>query len=304
MGIGRTLTAWSLLGILLAGGAALSSVDPAWSASRTGDASPAVQARQAGEDLAQMLKDKRPLEESFAMLRKAGLAFDADLAVATSFVRDCRRGRALSTLAGLYRADYAYAQAFGQVSAIPLRETLEQAGQSPAMTGALLHAWGVGGAASSDELRQALRTLSSMDEVRHMVDIFYGALLEQVHILCSGLLRLSPQQWQGASFAPAVEAVIHRLDAFRRVLQGWAASPALVRELGLHSDITLLDRAQADLEMLLLQPGPALAQAALDKVSEERESLARLCKAPPQEEKGRQHRLQLREDIFTPRNFF
>lgn len=266
--------------------------------------------RRAGEDLARVLGAQPPLEEFFALLRQGGLSYDAELTVPTRYVRECRRGRALSTLLGLYRTDHAYARAFGQSSSVPLQDTLEQTELPGHAARALLRCWNAesgkeGSAPSSAQLRQQLlRQLASVEEVREMVDIFYGNLLEQVHILCVSLLRVPQEQWKNPSLASAVQDAVRRLDAFRRVLQGWATTPALLKEMGLHSDITLLDRVQADLELWLMQPSSALAQAALDKVDETRSDLARLCKLPPKEDPGPYWRLQEREDLFKPRNFF
>lgn len=251
-----------------------------------------------------------PLEAALAHLREAGASYDADITVPTRFVRECRRGRALSTVLGMYRAGQAYALGFGQSTKIPLRETLEQTQLSPVVQQGLARGWSLAQPSQElapqarEDLRQTLLTLPTVEDVRTVVDSIYGSLLEQAHIVCASLLRVPPEQWERGHFAPVLQALIRRTDGFRRTLQGWAASPALLKELGLHSDITLLDRMQVDLEMLLMQPTVAVAQGALVLLAEEREDLVRLCKLPPKEEKGSYWQLQTRENLFKPKNFF
>lgn len=294
---------WLLAGFQHLGGYALAA---------SAEASEAVppEIRRASADLARMYVEIPTLESALGLLREAGLPYDAEHTVPTRFVRECRHGRALSTLLGLYRTDYAYALAFGQKPHMPLLDTLEQAELSPEVRQGLAKGWVLAGRGAAQnaqaQLTKTLHSLSSIEDVRALLDITYGSLLEQTHILSASLLRLPPEQWGKIQddFSTALQAIIARVDGFRRVLQGWTNNSVLVKELGLHSDITLLDRVQADLEMLLLQPTPALVQATLKKVEEERVDLVRLCKLPPKEEKGSHWQLDKRDDLFKPRNFF
>lgn len=266
--------------------------------------------RRAGEDLARLLMENPPLEAALALLQEAGASYDADITVPTRFVRECRSGRALGTVLGMYRAGQAYALGFGQSTKIPLRETLEQTALSPSVRHGLTQGWALVqpnqelAPRAREDLRQTLLSLPTVEDMRTVVDTIYGSLLEQAHIVCASLLRVPPEKWERGHFAPVLQALIQRTDGFRRTLQGWAASPVLLKELGLHSDITLLDRMQVALEVLLMQPTVVVAQGALALLAEEREDLVRLCKLPPKEEKGEYWQLQTRDDLFKPRNFF
>ena len=275
--------------------------------------------RQAAEDIANLFRDSLPLPASLELLSQANVRYDAEITAPTRYLLDCRRGRGLSVLLGIYRADAAYAQAFSQPSRIPLREGVERLNLTPEVVDALESGWGmqsspqsttrVAGERARQGLQQAARSLKDMPDVQIFMDMLIGVLLENMHILTKSIVQLAPDADTGVALVPAMADLSRRVDAYRRILLGWTEQPELVRQLGLHNEITMLDRMQANLELLQNQPSRALVQQLMEQVDEFRGDLMVLCDKPPpppEVERGAGGIWQLyeRKDMFKPRNFF
>ena len=273
-----------------------------------------AEVRQVAAEVATLAKDIGPTSQIFGLLRQAQPLFDAEVLLPRRHLLECRQGRVLSMLVGFYRSDASYAKIHDQEVDIPLKQGLEMLGLSPEAVQSMEYAWAVDGGVDArvagarvrQGVQEATLGLQNMNDVRIMVDIFYGMGLEAVYIATRTLLAIAPDAQTGVAMGPALNEVVRCLDVFRQQLQLWAKRPQLVKELGIHRQLNTLDALQSDVEVLLIQPSRPVADRLLKTIAEAREGLTVLCTPVPREEPAKSHVLRLynRDDLFKPKNFF
>lgn len=274
---------------------------------------PPPEARRAGEEMARLLQEAPAFEDVLGPLRRAGVPYEEQWTVPRHFLLECRRGWFLAVTSGMYLADAAWAGGYGRPADVPVEEALSLLQLSADVDRILRMPWSVetfvekrdnAGQNAFSALGPAAAAAAGMDDVRMLLGVSSGALLEETYLACRSAIGLFAEGVGGKGVPmPALAALARRVEAQRRMLQDWTDDNRLLRELPLYREIFWLESLQLQLELLQVQPSQGRMRRILADVERARSDLVRLCPRPGQPKKDAPSPGRL-EDIFTPRTGF